>query len=120
MSVGPTAVILAGEEHNFHILLENSRLQCHPVPIMGGIRTRRQISQPKFKHTETLFTNRAICIPTWQKKWRKNSALTPGNHYRNERQKRLKRCDGGKRKEIHTSTLGLANVSDPSKHKQFN
>lgn len=50
----------------------------------------------------------------------KNSALTPGNHYGNERQKRLKRCDGGKRKEIHTSALGLANVSDPSMHKQFN
>lgn len=57
-------------------------------------------SQPKFKHTETLFTNRAICIATWQKMGGKNSALAPGCHYRNERQKRLKRCDGGKEKKF--------------------
>lgn len=57
LSIGPTAVFLTGEAQLSHPFREIQASVCHPVPIMGGIRTRRQISQPKFKHTETLFTN---------------------------------------------------------------
>lgn len=38
---------------------------------------------------------------------RKNSALAPGNHFRNERQKRLKCCDGGKEKKFTLRHWGL-------------
>lgn len=66
---------------NHNHLSGDSGLQCHPEPKMGAIQaswTQRQISQPKVKHTETLFTNKAICVPTWKKKkkrWGKYSAL---------------------------------------------
>lgn len=41
------------------------------------------------------------------KKGRKNSTLAPGNHYGNERQKRLKCCDGEKEKKFTLLRWGL-------------
>lgn len=38
---------------------------------------------------------------------RENPALTPGNHFGNERQKRLKCCDGGKEKKFTLGRWGL-------------
>lgn len=38
---------------------------------------------------------------------RKNSALAPGNHFGNERQKRLKCCNGGKEKKFTLRHWGL-------------